>query len=344
MNKKLLIIGGKSYQDTDNPRIGGTTILMDNYLDYCSSHHVPYEFISTNRYYGKLSGIRNMMSMIFLFFKHIGHCDVIMVNISSKSGFMIMLPYFVFWSKILRKEVVIRMFAGNIHKFIESKKYLKPFIFRCLKQTKVSFFETKEIIQYFKDNGYDANWFPNIREPNADHVGQNYDKRFVFVSQIKESKGVDYLLRLSNVLPQEYTIDIYGPIMEAKYSEEYFKKFRAEYKGVIKSKDVIKTLSEYNILILPTYWIGEGYPGIIIEAQSIGMPVISTLWGAIPELIEDNVNGILVPIKDEQALLNAILRITQSEYDKFSKETDIVFNARFNSDSVNKRVTDLMLN
>ena len=103
-------------------------------------------------------------------------------------------------------------------------------------------------------------------------------------------------------------------------------------------------MSEYNILILPTYWIGEGYPGIIIEAQSIGMPVISTLWGAIPELIEDHVNGILVPIKDEQALLNAILRITQSEYEKFSRKTDIVFNARFNSDSVNKRVTDLMLN
>ena len=102
MYKKLLIIGGKSYQDTDNPRIGGTTILMDNYLDYCSSHHVPYEFISTNRFYGKFCGIRNILSVIFLFFKHIGHCNVIMVNISSKPGFMIMLPLFVFCSKLFQ--------------------------------------------------------------------------------------------------------------------------------------------------------------------------------------------------------------------------------------------------
>ena len=343
MFKRLLIIGGKSYQDTSNARIGGTTILMDNYLDYCSKHNVQYKYISTNRYYGIFSGMKNMLYLISRLFTDIWTIDVIMVNISSKPGFLLMLPSFVFLSKIFRKEVVIRMFAGNIHKYIESKKYLKPFIFWCLKQTKISFFETKEILEYFQDNGYNAFWFPNVREPNDYQVDTCYGKRFVYISQIKESKGIDYLLQVSNNLPYDYKIDIYGPIVDKKYTSDYLNKFRAEYKGIINSKEVADVLSKYNILVLPTFWEGEGYPGIIVEAQSIGMPVISTFWGAIPELVENNVNGLLIPIKNQKALEEAILKISQSDYVRLSSETKKVFNARFNSDTVNNQITNLML-
>ena len=162
MGKRLLIIGGRTYQDTINPRIGGTTVLMDNYLDYCSRHDVPYFFISTNKYYGKFSSIRNLLFMLLALLRNISKCDIVMVNISSKPGFIVMLPFYVIVTKLFGKKTVIRMFAGSIHRYIESKKILKPFIFWCLKQTKVSFFETKELIKYFKENGYDAVWFQEL--------------------------------------------------------------------------------------------------------------------------------------------------------------------------------------
>ena len=344
MGKRLLIIGGRTYQDTINPRIGGTTVLMDNYLDYCSRHDVPYFFISTNKYYGKFSSIRNLLFMLLALLRNISKCDIVMVNISSKPGFIVMLPFYVIVTKLFGKKTVIRMFAGSIHRYIESKKILKPFIFWCLKQTKVSFFETKELIKYFKENGYDAVWFPNVREPNNFHVDKPYDKNLVFISQIREGKGIDYLLELSNVLPDDYHIDIYGPIVENKYTTDFFTPFKAKYKGVLKSDEVIRVLSNYDVLVLPTFLTSEGYPGIIIEAQSIGMPVISTFCGGIPELIENGVNGILVPMKNKDALEKAILGISQEEYDRLSQETDKIFNSRFNSDTVNKRITDLMLN
>ena len=70
-------------------------------------------------------------------------------------------------------------------------------------------------------------------------------------------------------------------------------------------------------MILPTYHVGEGYPGIIIEAFSIGMPVISTYWNSIPELISHNKNGLLVPIKDLDSLVNSISFYNQKNYKQF---------------------------
>jgi N,N'-diacetylbacillosaminyl-diphospho-undecaprenol alpha-1,3-N-acetylgalactosaminyltransferase len=59
-----------------------------------------------------------------------------------------------------------------------------------------------------------------------------------------------------------------------------------------------------NLLILPS--IHEGLPLVVIEAMAVGTPVIATNIYGIPELIEDGVNGKLVPIKDSKSIANAI--------------------------------------
>ena len=68
---------------------------------------------------------------------------------------------------------------------------------------------------------------------------------------------------------------------------------------------------------MPTFHEGEGYPGIILEAFSVGMPVISTHWNSIPEIVMHNENGLLVPIKDTECLKKGILYFNKSNYLKF---------------------------
>jgi glycosyltransferase involved in cell wall biosynthesis len=62
---------------------------------------------------------------------------------------------------------------------------------------------------------------------------------------------------------------------------------------------------KYDALILPTHYQGEGYPGVIIEAYCIGMPVICTNWQSLPEIVDVS-SGILINPKDSESLYRAM--------------------------------------
>ena len=90
-------------------------------------------------------------------------------------------------------------------------------------------------------------------------------------------------------------------------------------------------------MAFPTWWPAEGYPGVIIEALSVGMPVISTITGGIPEMIENGKNGLLVKVKDEEAFEKAICSVDQMTYSKLHSEAEKKFDL-YNADLVNPRI------
>jgi len=53
----------------------------------------------------------------------------------------------------------------------------------------------------------------------------------------------------------------------------------------------------------------EGFPNVIVEAMAAGRPVVSTRVGGVPEVVEDGVTGLLVPPRDQQALVAALDRV-----------------------------------
>ena len=56
------------------------------------------------------------------------------------------------------------------------------------------------------------------------------------------------------------------------------------------------------MFVLPTYYLPEGQPWVIVEAMAAGLPIIATAQGAIPESVIDEANGYLVPKQDPEAL------------------------------------------
>jgi glycosyltransferase involved in cell wall biosynthesis len=55
----------------------------------------------------------------------------------------------------------------------------------------------------------------------------------------------------------------------------------------------------------------DGIPNVLMEAMAAGLPVVSTAVSGIPELIHDDVNGLLVPPEDASALADAIWRLAK---------------------------------
>jgi glycosyltransferase involved in cell wall biosynthesis len=72
-------------------------------------------------------------------------------------------------------------------------------------------------------------------------------------------------------------------------------------------KDVPEILSVLNVFALPS--LNEGLPMALLEAQGAQIPVVATSVGAIPDVLQDGVTGILIPPKDPQAMAEAIIMI-----------------------------------
>jgi glycosyltransferase involved in cell wall biosynthesis len=65
-------------------------------------------------------------------------------------------------------------------------------------------------------------------------------------------------------------------------------------------------------LVLPTFHPEEGYPGVIAEGFAHGLPVITTRWLAIPEIVEENC-GILIEPGDTPAFVAAVTALHLDE-------------------------------
>ncbi|WP_176065387.1 glycosyltransferase family 4 protein [Anaeromyxobacter diazotrophicus] len=92
-----------------------------------------------------------------------------------------------------------------------------------------------------------------------------------------------------------------------------------ELPGWVAGEAKLRQLARCAVYVLPSY--REGMPVSILEAMAAGKPVVATPVGAVPELVEEGVNGYLVPAGDAAALaarvaallLDAPLRRAQGE-------------------------------
>jgi glycosyltransferase involved in cell wall biosynthesis len=153
--------------------------------------------------------------------------------------------------------------------------------------------------------------FPNFLPDSyisREHRERKFSGRCVFIGQIKEEKGVfDIIESIRN--RKEITCDFYGQPAEwdmDRFTGELAGCPNCIYKGVLPREEVMSVLGEYDVLLLPTIYPGEGYPAVILEAFASGIPVVATSWKAIPELVEDGVTGLLVPPSSPERIADAL--------------------------------------
>ena len=104
----------------------------------------------------------------------------------------------------------------------------------------------------------------------------------------------------------------YGPLYTALDTQiqENFLGSRITLLGWV--DDVTRYVRAADIFTLPSYY-NEGLPVSILEAMSCGKPCIVTRQRGCEDAVEDGQSGILIPIKDSRALVDAILRLVDDE-------------------------------
>ena len=198
------------------------------------------------------------------------------------------------------------------------------------------------MVAFFSKLNKNTFWFPNSRNRTlAPSLPRKYEKKFVFISGVIKEKGVDEIIEASKQLGTNFTIDIYGPLLKGDYQIEDVNKGKVTYKGVLSAEEVIPKLNEYDVLLLPSY--KEGYPGIIIEAYSLGIPVIATRLKGISEIVDAYKTGILVEPKNVEELIDAINFFNKENYAKISQQAYKKFDD-FKSDERTKEFIQMLKN
>jgi glycosyltransferase involved in cell wall biosynthesis len=81
------------------------------------------------------------------------------------------------------------------------------------------------------------------------------------------------------------------------------------FAGVVSGERKWQLLVDADVLVFPTYYYMEAHPLVVVEALGAGLPVVSTRWAAIPEMIQDGVNGLLANPQDVDDLTEKLLRL-----------------------------------
>ena len=287
---KILFIGAINKY---NPPRGGEEYknqLLD--LKINESYNFPI-MIDTHRWSNKPQIWWDLL--VSILFKKV---DVVLISASSVSTYRLL--NIIRWMKpsLLHKTTYL-VIGGYFPEGIRTKR----FNWKAYSKLKNVVVEGELLRQQILSNSNLANVkvVPNFKTfPNLDikdRIIQNGKFRFVFVGRISNAKGINEILEAAQILKssnEEFEIDFYGPTEERfEFNNE-----NTKYCGFLDfqndSEKSYLTLAEYNCMLFPTYWMGEGFPGVIIDALIAGLPIIATDWNMNKEIIQDGVNGYLI--------------------------------------------------
>lgn len=169
-------------------------------------------------------------------------------------------------------------------------------------------------------------------------------KKIISISRFVEKKGLDVLIDAANLLKDEdYEFSIYGfGDLENKLQNQ-IDKLRCtniSIKGELSPSGVEKKLKESDLLISPCKIAKsgdmDGFPTVIFESMATGLPILTTSVSAIPEIIQDGVNGFITEPNNPEMLADKILEITNISADEMFKIRKRAQNDVKNISSVDK--------
>lgn len=178
------------------------------------------------------------------------------------------------------------------------------------------------------------------RYKKEDVRGVNVEPRLLFLSNLIESKGVIVLLDALKILKDKgysFVCDFVGgetTEIDAKRFEEEVRKRGltgvALYQGKKYGEEKDKAFKQAEILAFPTYYDNECFPLVLLEAMSQGLPCVTTVEGAIGDIVDDGVNGLIAERKNSQSLAGKIEQLLkdselrkkmgQAGYEKYKRE------------------------
>lgn len=139
----------------------------------------------------------------------------------------------------------------------------------------------------------------------------------LFVGRLSDEKGLETLLAADalGALPIPLKIAGDGPMRDQVAAASKLPGTRIEWLERQTPQQVRALMKSAAVLIVPSVWY-EGFPMVIVEALSLGLPVIASRIGGLPEIIEHGVSGLLFQPGSPQSLGEALRKFSELSPDR----------------------------
>jgi glycosyltransferase involved in cell wall biosynthesis len=165
---------------------------------------------------------------------------------------------------------------------------------------------------------------PHVQEAQADiRQALQWDDRptLLTVARLHPWKGIDHLITALKTLPDIRLVIVGdGPDKGRLQSLADSIKDRVTFLGHVPHEDVFRLMRASDGLALYSGY--EGLSHTILESLQVGTPVLASDKGGNPEIVQDDVNGVLVPYVDIEALQNGIRRLLEKR-DSYTQHSQV---------------------
>lgn len=297
--------------------IGGARMRFAETIRQLERRHFALDIVNTARSRQNLSGGRALAHTLlagartaWTILRRGRRADLVFLNMSVYGA----LPAAsVIWilCRILRRPLVIWFFGeylaaayrqgGPARRWLMNRTYLRADLV-CV--------EVAREFHYFSGRG-NFRQFPNTRDlpPPPERPDPKQVRRLLFIGQLRMEKGLREMLEASRALPPDCQLHVFGPRMSNTDFTLFDGHPRASYGGTLAPEDIPRVIAEHDLLLFPSYWKGESYPGVITEAFQCGVPVIATAVGGVPDMVPHETGGLLIEPRSAPQLRDAITRL-----------------------------------
>lgn len=294
------------------PPLGGTTVLFEDYVNRMPALVKKHYLINTtNTRRGMLYIVKEVWIALHVLLAPF-RSDVVALHASFNRS-LIYGALLKVMSSIARVPVIVRCFGGGHDIQLRDAPVFMRLFETLAFRNRIVLLETKHLCDWARKRHPKSyiDWHPNCREVDENLVANNErSSKFTFLGKVCADKGVDTILRMKERWPSDpFVVEMIGPLDETISKDSLNATEGVTYLGVMSPDEACERLSRAQALVLPTRYLGEGYPGAILEAYAQGTPVIATAWRAIPEIVEEGATGLLVEIDAEDELRQAMLDI-----------------------------------
>lgn len=297
---------------------GGISAVVNGYYEAGLNKRVDLQYIGTMKEGSKVYKLLIAAGAYIKFCRELKCADIVHVNVASDNSFK-RKSIFIRKAYRARKKIVIHQHGGDFKTFfnVENNDSGRKKILDTLCKANILIVLSEGWREFFADVLDGCNNSPEIEVlNNTINISEDTKAankcygvhKLLFLGRICKDKGIDELLRSFDTLSYEYPgMKLFlGGIFEDEKYEQMIRNRSDDivYLGWVNGSQKEEYLRQCDILVLPSYY--EGFPVSVIEGMAYGCCVVASRVGAIPEIIEDGIDGILIEPRKEESLTEGL--------------------------------------